>query len=446
MRQGSAGDLIPYVLTEELLHLIDRPDEPASIQVELRLSGTIDEGKLRSAVATAVAVHPMAQASRAAGRVLLRPPRWRIEGRRAAEVVRSQDLGSDAELSAARAEFYSRPIGLQTAPGLRLLLARRRDGDSLLLNVHHAIMDGVGSLRFLHSVARAYRGRPDPVPAVDPLAMRDLGAHFGGPRPSGPPGAGRVDVPTGAPSLIVDLPTGKRSLIAPDREREDPGYGFVHLALPSDFLRPRDAPHVGPPSTLNDRLLASLHLTIDSWNAEHGNPCRKLAVMMPVNLRPPDWRHEVAANLITTALIESTPVQRSAVGLLLPAMVRQTRWVKSRAAFASALNPPPWLQLLSLALLGVRGVRGTSMAATLSNLGRIDGPPDFGREAGEVEAVWFSPPAPMAMGLSLGAAGWRNHLHLVLRYRRALFSDEAAGRFAGCFVDALRGVCRGGAM
>jgi NRPS condensation-like uncharacterized protein len=100
------------------------------------------------------------------------------------------------------------------------------------------------------------------------------------------------------------------------------------------------------------------------------------------------------------------------------------------------------LQLLSIALLAVRGVKGTSMAATLSNLGRIDAPPDFGRESGEVEAVWFSPPAPMSMGLSLGAAGWRNHLHLVLRYRRALLSEDAADRFAGRLVDTLRGLCR----
>ncbi|HET9441671.1 MAG TPA: hypothetical protein VFO65_00015 [Acidimicrobiales bacterium] len=47
-----------------------------------------------------------------------------------------------------------------------------------MLNVHHAACDGLGAVRLLDSVARAYAGVEDPEPAVPLAEARDLPARL----------------------------------------------------------------------------------------------------------------------------------------------------------------------------------------------------------------------------------------------------------------------------
>jgi len=42
------------------------------------------------------------------------------------------------------------------------------------LNVHHAAADGIGTLRFLRSILRAYNDQPDKTADIDALEARDL--------------------------------------------------------------------------------------------------------------------------------------------------------------------------------------------------------------------------------------------------------------------------------
>ncbi|HEY2157459.1 MAG TPA: hypothetical protein VGH33_17655 [Isosphaeraceae bacterium] len=416
---------IPFRMIEEIFHSLDRPDEPSSIQVELRVSGSLRERELRGALGAAVAAHPMALARKASRRILLRPARWEIGGLSAGEVLRSLHCDDESALAAARAQFYSRPIDVERSPALRLLLVHRPGGDSLLLGANHAVTDGVGSLRLLHSVARAYSGRPDPVPPVDPLEARDLQAQFGHTVSGRPSNADRARPPART-----------RSLLVPEGADGEPGYGILLSALSVDQSRRLNPRRLVPTATINDLLLASLHRAIAIWNADRYQPCQTISVLMPVNLRPPEWRNEVVANLTLGGAILSTPEHRSTPESLLAAMTAQTRRVKAGDDFAAFLKKPLWVRKLLLTLLLARGTRSMD-AAVLSNLGRIDDVPDFGAEAGEVTEFWFSPPVVMPMGLAIGAASLKGRLHLVMRYRRALFDDRVALRFSDLFLNRL---------
>jgi hypothetical protein len=75
----------------------------------------------------------------------------------------------------------------------------------------------------------------------------------------------------------------------------------------------------------------------------------------------------------------------------------------------------------------------------LSNLGSVkdDDLPEFGPEAGDVVGVWFSAPARMPCGLSVGAVTAVDRLHLAFRYRYPLWGPAAAGAFADRFVTEL---------
>jgi NRPS condensation-like uncharacterized protein len=420
----------PFSPVEELWVLRDPPDETANIQLELRVSGSLDEGNLRGAIGAAVVAHPMTRARKVARRLLTRPPLWEIGEPDLGGVLSTMRCDGESQLAAARDTFYSQCVGLVTAPALRFLLVRRPGGDSLLLNVNHAITDGIGASRFLHSVARAYGGRPDPVPTLDPLAVRDFRAQFGR---AASPGSRRADV--------LSLPPLPRAFIAAERAADAHGYGFLHLALSGEQSRRLNPRRFVPDATVNDLMLASLHLAIARWNADQDRSCGCIALFMPANVRPPEWRYEVVANVTVGAKVASTSEQRATAPSLMEAVASQTRRLKEGRFGLEALLElptwafmllPVWLPWLSL-LLGDR-VENT---AVLSNLGRLEEVFDFGPGPGEVTEFWFSPPVGMPMGLALGVAGLHGRLHLVLRYCRVLFDDEAARRFSGLLLDSM---------
>jgi NRPS condensation-like uncharacterized protein len=425
---------IPFSIGEEILHFADRPAEPLTIHLELRLSGALDEGLLRESIRAAVMTHPMARAKKTGGRVLHRPPLWEIGEPGLVDVLRVARCDDEPAMAAARTEFLSRPVGVVTAPALRVLLARRPGGDSLLLSVNHAIADGIGAFRFLQSVARAYGGRPDPVPEVDPLAARDLKAQFGGAQ-ARPRETERPDRTVGAPSLV-----------APRGDRDASGYGSCHRALPAEQSRRLKPRRFGPTATPNDLLVAAMHLAIAAWNAEQGRPCGRLSVLVPVNLRPPAWHREVMANLVMSGQVSSTPEQRSTPESLLAAVTSQTQRIKAGGRTAAILALPGFVYRQIPLLLGVLSVlpsKGEPNAAVLSYVGRVDDVADFGPAVGEPTEFWASPPVRMPTGIALGVCRLRGSLRLALRYRRALLDDQAAERLADLFLDRLASLGEG---
>ncbi|MGH4012162.1 MAG: hypothetical protein ACRDTH_29050 [Pseudonocardiaceae bacterium] len=52
----------PFNAVHEAIRLLDSPSEPWSIQLELRVSGWLDESRLRAALGEALAHHPMTRA------------------------------------------------------------------------------------------------------------------------------------------------------------------------------------------------------------------------------------------------------------------------------------------------------------------------------------------------------------------------------------------------
>jgi NRPS condensation-like uncharacterized protein len=419
----------PLTFLEELWQQRNPPDETSNIQLELRVSGTLDECRLREAVAAAAAAHPMTRARNTARRWLTRPPLWELGQPTVGGVVRAIDCADGSEMDVARDDFYSRGIGLGEAPALRLLLAHRPCGDSLLLKLHHAITDGVGALRFLHSVARSYEGRPDPVPPVDPMVARDLKSHFrrapSAPSPTvEPPGR-----PVEPPAFIVAEGASSR-----------PAYGFHHEVLSAEETRRLEPRRLEPNATVNDLLIAALTLAVASWNASRDMPCECIAVFMPVNARPPEWRDEVVANVTLGSEVTTTSGQRATDVALMEAVAAQTRWIKSGIGYERLFGLPRWfLNLFPIWMPMLCRLRGYQVdpSTVLSNLGRVADVPDFGPTAGAATEFWFSPPIGMPTGLAVGAASLHGRLHLVVRYCRALFDQGAVRCFSSLFLESL---------
>lgn len=160
-------------------------------------------------------------------------------------------------------------------------------------------------------------------------------------------------------------------------------------------------------------------------------------MLVPVNLRPKGWRQDMVTNFSLPARVVTSPRDRATPRQALDAVAAQGERVRgpAGAALVEILGRIP-----SLSTLQASSRNRLGDTALLSNLGLIE-PPSFGRDAGETTELWFSAPAQMPCGLSLGAATVAGQLHLAFRYRHPLFGPQAIRRFADCYLLELHRLC-----
>ncbi len=413
-----------FCALDEASYHLDSATAPWSVHLEVRVTGSVVEDRLRHAVGVALARHPRARARLTAGR--RGRGEWEISPRSDVDPLDVAVCSDDDALRDTRARLQSLAVPLVTSPPLRIRLARHRNGDVVMLNVHHAAGDGIAALCLLRSIARAYAGSPDLVAQTPPEQVQI-------PAPRGRWGQLRA--------LVGELRQAapRSAHLVPIGGEDRPGYRLHHLVLDTA----QTAALAGTAEagiTVNDLLLAGLHLAVESWNCGHGGAAGRLSVLMPVNLRPKASGHEVFGNFTFMVPVVTRPADRAEPTATVEAIRRRTRRIKQQRTPADAVRLLDVLQHLPLpAKQGIARLATSERViptAILSNLGRLDDDLDFGPDLRASE-VWFSPPARMPMGLAVGALTAAGRLHLVLRYRHSLFGPAEIAGFADSFLSAL---------
>jgi NRPS condensation-like uncharacterized protein len=426
---------LPFNVVDEAVRLLDSASEPWSIQLELRVSGRLDESRLRAALGQAMARHPMTRARQLPASWRARQYHWQIRPEPDLDPLRVLECPDDDALARARAELYSLRVSLAESPPLRVRLARHPAGDLVMLNVNHAAFDGFGCLRVLRSTARAYAGTEDPLPDIELAQARQVQSHLA-----------TDDVRTrtqrlaGVVDKLRDLARAP-ARIAPEQSSDQPGYGFHHTSLSVQQTETlANQPYRG---TVNDVLMAALHLAIAGWNSEHGAATGRISIILPANFRPRQWREEMAVNYVLMTWVSTTATDRQSPETTLEAVHAQTERIKQTGTGTTlvevlALSPrlPLWAKQSLSPLLQLTGNRLID-TAQLTNLGQLNDPPWFGPDAGQTIEAWFSAPARMPCGLCLGVATLAGRMHLVFRYRHPLLGPEAASRFAERYLTEL---------
>jgi len=428
---------VPLTVIEETFLRLDRQGEPCTSHVEIGLGGRLEEDRLRAAVASALGVHAMARARLAPGGPVANCYWWEIPAAPDLDSLGVVDSHGATDVAAERSMFVNRSIPLDRSPGIRVVLARAPRGDRLLLGMHHAIGDGVGMLRVLRSVERAYRGVADPVPDVDPLAVRDVETLH-------------------APTHLVDRLQRTADLLRRIGEASEPptrvaragdshagGYALQRHALPLEQLARE--PRAVERATLNDLLLAALHQAVDQWNADHGVRSGRISVTTTVNLRPREWRQEIVANLSLFGSISTHPSDRATRLRTLETVAAQTRRLKERhtarfwvGLFGHSHLVPTWVRSPVFTWLS-SSTNPFLDTAVLSNIGVL-APFDFGPRAGPLLEAWFSAPVWMPVGLLILVASTGGTLHLVLRHHLSVLDEAAAAEFMHLFASLLQTV------
>jgi len=378
------------LLDQLYLHL-DREDEPWSVHLELAVEGEIDEGRFRDAVLTGMRAHPIARAG--LRRALPTDVRYHWDIADDVDDVPLEVIAceNDASLDLARERLLSHSPPLESAPPFALTLAHHPGGDVVILNLAHAAGDGMSAVRLMASFLRAYAGESDPVPEVNPLEVRDI-ARLVNTRSL------RARLARGA--TLVEQ-TGRLAeppaRIAPQGARDEPGYGFTLLRLDSSELE-RVQSHRREGATVNDVLLAGLGVSIAQWNDHHDAPGGPVSVMMPVNLRPAEWRNDVVGNFASYVSVRFAPSELLDLPAAVSAARARTREIKRRDAAGLVVDLlelptatlPTAVKRRFQDLITLTGDRFVD-TSVLSNLGRLEGVPRLGGTAGKVKSVWFSP-------------------------------------------------------
>jgi NRPS condensation-like uncharacterized protein len=413
------------LLDELYLHL-DRRDEPWVVHVE----------RLARALAVAVQRHPIARARLGNWRYFDAGYSWDILDRLSEVPFRIAECADELAVDEARERHFDFSPSLDVAPPFAVLLAHAPAGDAIVLNLNHAAADGIGAARLMLSILRAYAEEEDPVPAFDPLEVRDVlalaGADSAAERYQRTRALMRLAAQQGAPATRV----------ARDGATDRPGYGFEFMSLPADETAAL-ADRRPPGSTFNDVLLGALAVTVARWNELHGQEVGRIALTMPVNLRPEEWRREVVSNFASYTTISLDEAEGADLAHAVAAAAARTAFIKRERLGGVVVDVLKRLSVLSVAvkrrLPDLIPLTGDLVVdtASLSNLGVVESPPRLGGTAGSVQALWFSQPGRMPLGTCVGAVTLDGRLHLVLRYRHAQFDRSAARAFFRMFRDAL---------
>lgn len=477
---------IPFGLADELSCYYDTPAEPCNVHVEVRVPGHLEEPALRRAARAALAAQPRAVVRRAQGSRWQRRYTWELPAHLDTDPLSTATWTDERDLAQQRMRFLAAAPPLGQSPPLRLLLAAGPGEDRVILNAHHAALDGISCLELLRAVAAHYPGPGGPgepdagavlaAPTPDGYGPRAAGLGAAGtldPAPGprsgraldlaavgGPDAAGALDLAPGHPAPQAPAPGGPApraraglprpaARIAADQDagrgRGEPvtrsGYGFRLITFPRvpALLGAGRELHV----TVNDLLIAALIVAIARWNAAHGQPSARIRITMPVNARP-SGDAGAAGNLSRLTAVTARPPDRGCeLRWLIADVAQQTRRAKQHPgpqvdplirALAARWCPAAVKRRALRLLLRTAGPLFCD-TSLLSNLGAVVTPPAFGHLP--ASHLWFSTSAHMPRGLSVGAVTVGSQLNLCLRYRRALFSEPAAARFTDGFTAAL---------
>jgi NRPS condensation-like uncharacterized protein len=426
----------PLNLLDELYLHLDRRDEPWIVHYEVRVGGRLDAERLAAALGVAVQRHPIARARLGTWRYGDWRYHWDVVDQLSEVPLQIAECRDETALADARERHFAFSPALDTAPPFAVLLAHVPRGDAIVLNINHAAADGIGAARLMLSILRAYAQVEDPLPAFDPLAVHDVravaGAHSAAERVRRAQALARDAVRRAVPATRV----------ARDGDSDRPAYGFEFMALTANettSVRDRRTPG----TTVNDVLVGALVVTIARWNKRHGQEARRVAITVPVNLRPAAWPNEVVSNFASYDTVSLEPDEHADLARAVAAVGLQTAAIKRGELGGIVVDLLDRLAVLHVdvrrRLPDLIPLTGNVVVdtASLSNLGILDDPPRLGDDAGWVRSAWFSQPGRMPLGTCIGAVTVEGRLHVTLRYRHSQFDGSAAHAFLGMLRQTL---------
>jgi NRPS condensation-like uncharacterized protein len=418
--------LISLSPIEESILLWQDAAVPWNTQVALS-APRIDTDRVRAAFGAAMARHPLATcAVERDERACLH---WVHDDAADIGTIEVIDCPDEASLQQVRVEQLDRALPMDVAPLMRAVIARGPSEDILIVCVSHVMSDGLGLVRLMRSVARAYRNEPDPSPAVDiATAHRALAPE--------PPTSWSALTDRWTQRLrVASVQVKRRSRLADSGGSAQGGFGLITRSIDAaDITAARRRFGVA----FDEYAMAALHVTIARWNRDHGAACDVVGVTQGVNLRADEWWNDVVVNLAAFASVMTDAADRTDIAAALtrvrpqldPSLrVTHAREVASAARAMRVL--PADVRVKALATLPADQFD----TCTISNVGPLADPPRLAD--GEHSMRWIATPAMPVAGVTIATAMVDEQLQLDVCFRKERLDDDGAGRFVDAFIATL---------
>jgi NRPS condensation-like uncharacterized protein len=390
----------------------DRPSWQPVLHLEAVIAQPVVP--LHDAVATAMSTHPVARSVVSRGR----RPRWRDVG--AAEAASVVTVNVARPTHDVRRRLLGLRLDPRAEPAWRLAAWPDPDGGTrLLLVAHHALFDGRGALQLLAEVMAAASGVATfPDHRVDDLTERR-----------------RVVAPRAATRRAA---LGRRvEPLSPGAPRAGTAGQDALLMTLEEVETSRVVRHRANGITVNDLLVAAVHVAVAQWNAEHDRPADALGVTVPVESWPFDVPRPVGLCALQAPTV-SLAADRADHQRLVDVIAAQMSVAKAGAIG----EPAAVLGRLPLSLARVAMRAGSTLTRDrllltirLSNLGRADDV--LAPVNGGIRHLWFSPPARRPQWATIGVLTFTGRLHLGLRWDTSAADETDARKLMNHLVSAI---------
>jgi NRPS condensation-like uncharacterized protein len=423
----------------------------------LYLKGDPDAGRLREAILSTARAHPELMSTLSGGPFCHhRQVHEDIVG----EVLEVQDLADlqaqqgstsldiDALYEESIHEWINRPLDVRKSFPFRILLLKKKAGESaLVFTFHHSAVDGVRAVRLGNDMISRYHGNPPD----DSLVSR--GVKRNGDELLHEVRLERTRTVHFYKEMLSHLfhflfinPLSHPVRMFHDRSQRTGEVDFCSATItPAEFLQLKAKSNsVG--GTVNDILMAICFRSIDQWNRQHGKRTRKISLLIPVDVGTPDL-NGIVSNQISYISFSTFPQDRvDSTKLLKNIGAKRIRMLKERRGntysiiyFASILRRLP----LSLMRLGSKYVLFPLYADTVicTNPGtvKINGCGEAPIEGGNFKVVGFEaiPFVLTCMGMNICVATSESGFGIYVAYDAGMFSKQKAEEFLALCLKEL---------
>ncbi|QDU28026.1 acyltransferase PapA5 [Anatilimnocola aggregata] len=414
-----AGQALTLAPIEHYFVADQRADYPLTFLSMATLTGQVDRPAFERAMAVAVARTPFLSArlqTTSRGRST-----WQID-QTVAPVVK----WVDGEWPLDTASLNT--IDLRNEPGIRTWVGQWQGLTRVVMQIHHACVDGVGSCQFVGDLVTAYareleRGVGHELRPIEPATLE---YRLKIERPAGPrPSLWRV---IRFLAIQTNQFFNRRPIILqPSQHTKDKPAPALFPNVEERVLDENQAAELRTWSTAhgataNEALLAVFYQTLAQWNALHPGPGKWLRVLVPTNLRGLKHQETPACNLLGFAFLDRRPDECNSPVALLPEIVRQLGLVKKNLLGRTFLDAIAVVHSLGLLQWMTSACQSTATAVFsnpgdpsrrfLSRLPKFKGKPVFGNLILEA----FTGVTPLRPGTRVGLLVTGNQTRLNLTW------------------------------
>ncbi|MEM6469208.1 MAG: hypothetical protein AAF802_06530 [Planctomycetota bacterium] len=445
---------LPLAPMEHFLLLDDRQDCPLTSFIELHFEGELELEPLRVAIHRCLQRHPLLASRVEYDRGF---PQWRFDPD-FMPALQDMSRSSVLETKDARGTPRLRPFDLAVEPGCRFWFDLKPSKSRLILQLHHAVCDGIGIRSFLIDLLAEYArssGATVSSPRYTPDSDRLLGrADFSAVEQSPP----KIKLRwweklrntyyfyLQRPHPLGGLDKHSRSeAMSAGASNNEP---LLHQVFDKDSSLAIESRCKREGVRLNDLALAVLFRSCHRWNQESGTDSGKtrIRLLMPVDLRRRSDLRLPAANRLSFAFLGRTHEQCESWESLLKSVQVETQRIKDTRVYMDFLkglqslsNSPQRFRRaidanrnMSTAVLTYSGDIARGMKSLFPKSGS-------NRQIGRVSLskVLAAPPARENTNIALGVCSNWGQICISMNWSRNVFSPVDAKAFLDSFTSVL---------